>query len=166
MSFFQGAELRKYTDKALKLCHDIGRDVPPSVLHALLITWLNGWCTDRRFQKIPPRGCLLCEACSGEDSIEHYAVCPYMWAAASKRLRLSGTCVSLSRFFVVEPAISDDSIILAANVYAVLSITNKQRANNTRCSDEELPMKLWEAHRTLSTVHPGLRRRYMSLWTS
>jgi hypothetical protein len=51
-------------------------------------------------------------------------------------------------------------------VYAVLSITNKQRANNTRCSDEELPMKLWEAHRTLSTVHPGLRRRYMSLWTS
>ena len=163
--WFQGAELRRFTDRALKLCQDIRPHVPPCVLHALLITWLNGWCTDRRFQKAP-RSCLLCDLCTGVDSIEHYAVCPYMWVAASHKLRLSSAHGSLSRFFAVQPARSDDVIILAANIYAVLSVTNQHRASGTRCSSSDLPNKLWNAHRTLSLCHSGLRKRYMELWTA
>ena len=163
--WFQGAELRKFTGRALKLCEDIRSHAPPCVLHALLITFLNGWCTDRRFQK-KPRSCLLCDLCTGVDSIEHYAVCPYMWAAAQYKLRISSAHVSLSRFFAVEPARSDDVVILAANTYAVLSVTNQQRAVDTRCSNRDLPSKIWDAHRTLSVTHSGLRKRYINVWTA
>ena len=57
-------------------------------------------------------------------------------------------------------------VLLACNVYAVLSVTSTQRAINRRCSERDLPLRLWEAHRTLSTTHSGLRRRYMNIWTT
>ena len=45
---------------------------PPRVRAAVLRTALNGWCTARRFQGTGM--CFL--GCGGEDSVEHYAVCP------------------------------------------------------------------------------------------
>ena len=97
---------------------------------------------------------------------QDYAMCPYMWSAARKKLQISTHNVSLGRFFALEPLASDDLVLLACNVYAVLSVTNTQRAIDRKCSERDLPLRLWEAHRTLSTTHSGLRRRYMNIWTA
>ena len=89
-----------------------------------------------------------------------------MWAASGTKLRISSSNVSLSRFLAVQPAKNDDVIILATNIYAILSVTNKQRAVDTRCSNRDLPNKIWDAHRTLSLAHSGLRKRYIDLCTA
>ena len=105
------------------------------------LRWLHAWCTDRRFQQ-PARPYLLHQSCLGFDSIEHYDVCAYMWSAAHKKLQISTHNVSLGRFFALEPLASDDVVLLACNVYAVLSVTNTQRAINRRCSERDLPLRL------------------------
>ena len=45
----------------------------------VLKTWCNGWCTSRRFQERPIHPCLF--GCTGaEDSLEHYTLCPNLYA--------------------------------------------------------------------------------------
>ena len=163
--WFPGHEATSMAKKAIKLSENLRAQVPPCVLHALLVSWLNAWCTDRRFQK-EPRACVLSEQCKGRDCIAHYAVCEHMWNAAHKKLKVSMSRCSISRFFALEPLINDDCAILAANVYAVLSLTNRLRASNMRCSADSLHTELWEAHRTLSIQHKGLRKRYINIWTA
>ena len=60
--------------------------VPPRVTSAMIRTACNGWCTARRFQVQPSRCMMGCR--QGEDSIEHYAVCPIVAEVAHERLRL------------------------------------------------------------------------------
>ena len=112
-----------------------------------------------------PRPCVLSDLCNGKDELEHYAVCPYIVHAMQKKLRIPTSKHSLARFLCLSLDIGDDYVISAANVYAVLSITNFHRAANSRCISDALPNQLWEAHRTLSVYHKGLRKRYTDLWT-
>ena len=149
----------------MKVSELLRTQVPPCVMHALFVSWLNAWCTDRRFQK-SPRACVLSEDCGGQDCMEHYAVCEHMWNAAHRKLKVSRSQVSLARFFALAPLPSDDCAILAANVYAVLSLTNKLRASNQRCSAKSLHLELWESHRTVSVHHKGMRKRYINIWTA
>ena len=52
--------------------------VPPRVTFACLSTYLNRWCTARRFQK-PERTChFRCQSLAGSDSLEHYLCCPVL----------------------------------------------------------------------------------------
>ena len=45
----------------------------------VLRTWTNGWCTSRRFQERPVHPCYY--GCTfGEDSLEHYLLCPVLYA--------------------------------------------------------------------------------------
>ena len=62
-------------DRALGVVPTL-RAAPPCVIAAVLKTWLNGWCTSRRFQDTG-RSCRLCEDCLGEDPMEHYVECMY-----------------------------------------------------------------------------------------
>ena len=60
---------------------------PPRVLATYLRTCWNGWVTDRRFRtcitgsKHSANNCRL-GYLHGEDSIEHYSLCPVFWAFA------------------------------------------------------------------------------------
>ena len=61
----------------------------PCVAAVVFRTWLNGWCTKRRFQ-IRPSECLFaCRSCTSEDSIEHDAFCPVVRSFAHSQLALS-----------------------------------------------------------------------------
>ena len=44
-------------------------------------SWCNGWCTTRRFQEAPGP-CRFDRDCDGQDCIEHYSICPSLWASA------------------------------------------------------------------------------------
>lgn len=60
---------------------------PPRVRAALLRTWLNGWCTQRRFGV---RGTHCLFGCRlGEDDVRHYVACPRLWRFGCRRLGLA-----------------------------------------------------------------------------
>ena len=75
---------------------------PPRVRAALLSTAFNRWCTDRRFQVYPGRGCVLGCSEGQEDSIEHYCCCRVVRDAAASFLRLQLGPTPLGVFVGVE----------------------------------------------------------------
>lgn len=60
-----------------------GSALPPFLVIAVLNTWLNGWCTARRFQG--RARCVFCGATS--DAIEHLAGCPVLRSLFAHHLR-------------------------------------------------------------------------------
>ena len=50
----------------------------PFLTATLLKTWLNGWCTSRRFQ-FDTLGCFFGCGCQRGDQLEHYVCCPLLW---------------------------------------------------------------------------------------
>ena len=50
---------------------------PPRVRAAMLRTWLNEWCTGRRFGVRGGRCAFGCRR--GEDDVRHYVCCPVLW---------------------------------------------------------------------------------------
>ena len=59
--------------------------VPPRVVAAVLRTWYNGWCTQRRFQS---RAACVFGCPLGEDSLEHYIQCSRLHRHGQLHLRL------------------------------------------------------------------------------
>eukprot|EP00973_Karenia_brevis_P024194 3340385-Karenia_brevis.AAC.1 len=73
---------RAAAERVPALLEEVSRCAPPAVLSAWLHTALNGWSTARRFQEVGL--CRLSTECTGEDSIEHYSVCPHAWSCARR----------------------------------------------------------------------------------
>ena len=69
------AETDAFTNNALLALAHLKGCVPPAVVVSLLKTWLNGWCTSRRFGD-EPAGCKLMACSQGEDDIEHFLYLP------------------------------------------------------------------------------------------
>lgn len=107
--------------------------VPIRVAIVLFRTWLNGWCTARRFQQRRAR-CLLGCHCElddiCQDSIEHYAHCPVLLEFASNTLHMPPSCLdNMLGFLCLNKEVAEDTRILQFLVlYAVYSATNAIRA--------------------------------------
>jgi len=56
----------------------------PFLAATLLKTWLNGWCTSRRFQLETLRCFFGCGRARG-DELEHYMCCPVLWRFLNHR---------------------------------------------------------------------------------
>jgi len=57
--------------RACRCIETLGPTLPPFLLHAVINTWLNGWCTEHRFQR---QG--RCHFCHGPtDALEHLSSC-------------------------------------------------------------------------------------------
>ena len=106
--------------------------VPLRVAIVLFRTWVNGWCTARRFQ-IKDAACLFqCEGGSGQgcnDSIEHYAHCPVVRAFARDTLNMPGHTVGNLLGFLCLHANFDPQTRITQHLllYAIYSATNKLR---------------------------------------
>ena len=90
------------------------RSVPPSTVAAVLRTWLNGWCTSRRFsQEVLP-----CRFCSTEtDALEHYLVCPAVITGWTTRFGKVFPDTSADAFLMVsdgEPGLHNSQYIARA----------------------------------------------------
>ena len=127
--------------------------VPPCVLHAILISWLNGWCTSRRFQEKVGK-CRLCVDCDGLDQLEHYIQCPCAWRSAPKFAKLSAAPRSITDGLMLGKYDDDDSCARhAVMLYALYGTFNAARASGTRLTQRSLTLKLLERFRTASQMH-------------
>ena len=83
---FPGLPLR-VARRTLRHLHRLKSLAPPRLSAAVLSTAWNRWCTERRFGRHGP--CVLqCGVQQGEDSVEHYALCPIVRGFAASFLRL------------------------------------------------------------------------------
>ena len=71
---------------------------PVATRWAYVRTILNGWCTARRFQRISP--CPFCG--DGQDSLEHFALCPTVRDVANSQLCLGLQAAQPLSFFLLD----------------------------------------------------------------
>ena len=135
--------------------------VPPRVLHAVLISWLNGWCTARRFQG-PRASCRLCADCDGTDELEHYACCPFLWSSLPAWSCIPHHPRSLRRFLLLEPGEGDQLAALATVVFAAYGAFNLARCQGARLTRTALRLTILERFRTAMQSSSALRH----LWPS
>ena len=104
--------------------------VPTRVAVVLFRTWLNGWCTARRFQ-VRHATCLFACGLAGEcnDSIEHYAFCPVLKKFAIQQLRIPQHLVGTMLGFLCLDRDVDDNMrtLQLLLLYAVYSAANTLR---------------------------------------
>ena len=94
--------------------------MPPCVVAAFLQTWFNGWATCR-FQEGGAR-CKLNSHRSGENSLEHYVVCPHAWSCTTQVLQVVGGLRHLGRFFGFQPVVGDKPWELARQMFALYGV--------------------------------------------
>ena len=122
---------------AKRVVSDVRGHVPPSVLSTVLTSWFNGWTTGRRFQVQQTR-CRLHAGCHGEDSIEHYAVCPHAWKCAMDILKISETPQTLARFMGLHLARDDRPVLLALHMFALYGAFNGLKHSQLPIGDHTL----------------------------
>ena len=162
--------------------------VPARVAIVLFRTWLNGWCTARRFQQKGVSCLFGCQCPSIHDcidSIEHYAICPVVQQFARQSLHLPDELVGNMLGFMCLSRNTDDGILILQLllVYAVYSATNCLRfakphlASNTLhefllqfvhqgASQSSLAQSAVHEHVTMSRATRRQRRQalYLSTW--
>ncbi|CAK0905168.1 unnamed protein product [Prorocentrum cordatum] len=126
--------------RVLEVFEILRRWCPPRVASAYLRTLFNGWVARRRMRHAEKSGvdkpcqCLLgCE--SGDDSIEHYSVCPAVWGHL-RRDRPGGLGVKMPpamlSFFLLDPGTSEEDVVrLAPFNYGVYRAANYFRFETT-----------------------------------
>ena len=96
-------------------------------------------------------GCRLCRDCQGDDSLEHYAVCPYGWDVWEKVFGIEltrGICT-----FTLRRQVDDGLlVVLACFIYAVKGAFEKARAKGKRWTEAELDSEIRSRIKT-TTVH-------------
>ena len=118
-----GMNHRRVAIAARRFLSDVRGHVPPCVLSAVLTSLVNGWTTGRRFQEQQTR-CRLHAGCHGEDSIEHYLVCPHVWKCAVNILKISETPQTLARSMGLHLARDDRPVLLAFHMLPFMAHSN------------------------------------------
>jgi len=126
--------------------------------------WCNGWCSGRRYQD-RSGSCDLCVDCSGEDSLEHHAVCTYQWGFFTRTLRQPVGRLTLARFMALEDGHVENMVMQACQVYAVKRAIDIRHKQGTIRGALWTPRLLLEGHRTAALHHASLAQRYARLWS-
>ena len=110
----------------------------PCIVHAVLNTWLNGWCTNRRFQRRLSR-CCADPACEGHDELEHYAVCPHLRHGAEVFLDIPSRPASFAIFLRVHSDWKANAVMRALHMYATRAVVHRGHHEAIRaCSHADL----------------------------
>ena len=110
------------TKRLQTIAGSMRHSVPPCVVASLLHSWLNGWCTARRFQQTGVTCVFGCAECG--DELEHYLVCAALWECASRTLHLDAAPRSISRALLFTPLHGDSLPKLALHNYAAMGAYN------------------------------------------
>ena len=130
------------TRRALRYLNNACQLAPNRVAVVFLRTLLNGWCTARRFQQ-PGSSCLFdcCMTHSDlrEDSIEHYAHCPFVIAFARDKLHMPQEHVgNIAAFLCLSRDTPDDARVLQLILlYPVYGATNTLRYSRTTLQPQQ-----------------------------
>ena len=141
---------------------------PPCVLWAVVRTWMNGWCTARRFQKRGTRGCLLSAECKGEDSIEHYLRCEVVRDVARKKFRLVTCKDHAGDLLLLNGGYSDEKHVAkaAALLYAVYITTNAARHQTGSASSANGEQQIWNSIRKAGLQSRRLAAILAQIWAT
>ena len=149
--------------KAMTVISQITGRVSYCVIASVWRSWLNGWCTGRRFQE-ECQPCLFDSDCGGSDWLEHYACCPAARRYLSKRLPQPIAAATLIDFLMLGSHAQDDLPLMAVHVYAVHGALNHIRAGKLCHGAFDLDMLLWERWRAAMTQMPSLQRLVDERW--
>ena len=72
--------------RSVEAMRRLPRKTPPRIKAAVLRSWLDGWCTKRRFGSRGSKCMFGCE--HGEDALSHYTRCSKVWGFGCKHLHL------------------------------------------------------------------------------
>ena len=145
------------------------RIAPPRVCAAALRTLFNGWCTERRFQRIGSAAdqCWLGCGEGGHDSIEHYCRCPLGIDVLREKLNIFVPRRDAMQLWMLGHAAQESDDILALGalfVYGVYMTTNYYRHHgyhNTNQIKECLKQHIIQG----CQGHAGLATRLGACWT-
>ena len=137
--------------------------MPPCVSFTLLISWLNGWGTARRFQCRNSR-CWVHSDCMGEDSMEHYAVCDALWNALQKHTHLCPPR-DLETFLVLTADDIDSLRVRACHLYSVRNGLQARKAEGRRGSLSDVDGMVKNGHRSAMLVDASLQRSFNNIRT-
>jgi len=145
--------------------------VPPRVCAAVLRTFFNGWCTERRFQRryCSSNICMLGCRAGAEDSIEHYCRCPALRTVLKSRLRVSvPNFKGLSFWLMNDSCVEEEELLICSALinYAGYMATNMFR-NSTRAANNEVAANAISQFITQSAIgHPATARFLDSRWAA
>ena len=125
--WFAGAQLEDSVKRAA-IVRSLLEGMPPFCLSAMLCTWLNGWVTDRRFQR-DNSACVF--GCSEEDSLEHYACCDILWSVMPDGMTSGRRCTLSALLLTASDAIDR----VEAQKGAVLNYIALQTYNHVKHSN-------------------------------
>ena len=151
-------EADRMASRAFDFLESIAMHTPPCVIFAVLNTYLNGWTTAARFQEKGSR-CLICEDCSGNDSIEHYGSCMHVWRAFSRRSGKSIFPATLQRFLGLYAESVELKVMHAVQMYAVRNATNDRRAKQLRGRESQVVNSIDAGFRRACLYRSGLSRK-------
>ena len=80
--------------------HRVLRKLPACVVHAVLITLLNGWRTESRFQLNAP---CICSECTGQDELLHFLWCTFVRRSFSKTIQRISSQVWSTHMLLMVP---------------------------------------------------------------
>ena len=121
-------------DRCRRVMAQLPPSTPPRVRAALLRTWLNGWCTGRRFGIRGGRCAYGCQ--HGEDAIQHYLGCPVLWKFGVEQLGLSDPATPegrVSRLLLWDGAAADQlraAALLLAVGYKTYNVLRHRAAGH------------------------------------
>ena len=127
----------------------------PCVTSSYLRTIFNGWPTSARMrtmQGASPIGCCAL-GCGGIDRIEHYAMCPHIWAFLRMErpfgLGLPDRLRSLQGFMLAERGMSNvEKVAMAIGIYAACkTVAQARRSESEVASTHMLRLHAKEAIR-------------------
>ena len=101
------------------------RGLPRHAAMCVLKSWLNGWCTSRRFHEARTLSCLL--GCPAPDTFAHYAACPRLWNVVAARTHEQRAANTIERLGLVPGARQREALAnlaLAYTSYHELKIGN------------------------------------------
>jgi hypothetical protein len=103
------------------------RGLPRHAAMCVLKSWLNGWCTSRRFHEVRTLSCLL--GCPAPDTFAHYDACPRLWNVVAARTHGQRSANTIERLGLVPGARQREApanLALAYTLYHELKIGNLQ----------------------------------------
>ena len=102
-------------------------NLSPKFLSAVFLTWMNAWCTSRRFQGVHGR-CRFCKIWTTSDDIEHFAQCPLLKALLANFFNLSKTHTK-EQFFILADEAPEVLFIRIVHLYCCKSMFDYSRHN-------------------------------------
>lgn len=94
--------------------------------------------------QLVPGDCRFCQDCSGDDSLEHYVQCHYLWDCLPHWSNIRSDSRSLVRSLLIKPLLHESVDKLAVLIFAAYGAFNKARAIDTRFTPRESELVVLE----------------------